>query len=462
MAAFGLNHMNFDQWSGIMTLTALTAVTIPLLSWLTRKDGDPELMQLLSWGLVATVAGMLVQTFVAKYVYKDSADAVTYIGGARELAQLMKQGVFTNIPPGMEGRPPETQRVALVLSFVYLVTGASRWAGSLVFAWLSFGGRILMWRALKRAVPEADHKRYLLLLLFFPSLVFWHGTVGKEPLMMLSLGVVSYGVALLLSDKVRLGSIVVFVSGVGGLVVIRPHYGALAVLALGVGSIVGTLGGLGGGSSLRSTFVRVVALGVLLVVSVIVLSQTARFFGNENSESGLGEALDRTLNQTAIGGSSFVPPSVQSPVELPLGIVTVFFRPLIWEAKGASTGLAALESSALLVMGLVGWRRLAGSARLMLRRPYLVFVATFSGGFVVAFSYIANFGILARQRTVMLALVLAFLASPPIARGRSLFLKRAARSDDEDLAPVTSSVEVGTSSADLDPTHIPLARKVAT
>jgi hypothetical protein len=88
----------------------------------------------------------------------------------------------------------------LVLAFVYLVTGTSRWAGSIVFAWLAFGGRLLMWRALRRAVPEADDKRYLLLLLFFPSLLYWPASIGKEALMMLALGVVSYAAAQLLSD----------------------------------------------------------------------------------------------------------------------------------------------------------------------------------------------------------------------------------------------------------------------
>ena len=161
-----------------------------------------------------------------------------------ELAKTMKQGVFSSVAPSLESRPPETQRVALVLSFVYLITGTSRWAGSFVFAWLAFGGRLLMWRALKRAVPEADHKRYLIFLLFFPSLVYWPASMGKEALMIFSLGVVSYGVALLLSDKVRAVSIVVFVGGVAGLVLIRPHYGAMAVMALGVGSLVGTLHGL--------------------------------------------------------------------------------------------------------------------------------------------------------------------------------------------------------------------------
>ncbi len=459
-AAFGMDRLGFDEWSGILTLTALVAMTIPILAWLARSEGDPKLMRLLVWGMVATVVGVLVRFLVVKFVYNDVADSGVYYGGAMELAKTMKQGVFSSVAPSLESRPPETQRVALVLSFVYLITGTSRWAGSFVFAWLAFGGRLLMWRALKRAVPEADHKRYLIFLLFFPSLVYWPASMGKEALMIFSLGVVSYGVALLLSDKVRAVSIVVFVGGVAGLVLIRPHYGAMAVMALGVGSLVGTLHGVGGGAALKSTLVRVAALGVLLVVAVVVLSQTARFFGGEGSEGGVSGALAKTLDQTTTGGSSFNPSTVTNPTNLPAAITTVFFRPFIWEADNASSLFAALESMMLVVLTGVGWRRLAGGARLMLRRPYLVYVLTFSSGFIVAFSYIGNFGILARQRTVMLALMLAFLAAPPIARGRGLLLKRSARSDDQETEPVMLTVQQGPSLAERDHPPIRPAPKV--
>ena len=319
-----------------------------------------------------------------------------------------------------------------------------------------------MWRSLRRAVPEADHKRYLVLLMFFPSLFYWPASIGKEALMMLALGVVSYGVALLLSDKVRLASILVFVGGVAGLVLIRPHYGALAVMALGVGSLVGTLRSARGGAGMKSVLVRIIALGVLSVVAIVVLSQTARFFGGEDSSGGVGSALEKALDQTTTGGSSFEPPSVDNPAELPAGVITVFFRPFVWEADNGSTLFAALESLALLVVVAASWRRLAGGVRLMLRRPYLVYVATFSSGFILAFSYIGNFGILARQRSVMLALVLAFLACPPLAKGRGLLLSKTVHSDDEEAVPVESPVQVGAFSTELGAAHIQPARKVNT
>ena len=189
-AGVGLDRLAFDAWSGILTLTALVALTLPVLAWLARKEGDPHIASLLIWGMVATIVGVLVRYVFVTVVYNDSADAGVYAAGAGELAKAIKQGTFTTVPPGLENFPAESQRIGVVLAFVYLLTGTSRWAGSIVFAWFAFGGRLLMWRALRRAVPEADDKRYLVFLLFFPSLLYWPASIGKEALMILAIGVV--------------------------------------------------------------------------------------------------------------------------------------------------------------------------------------------------------------------------------------------------------------------------------
>lgn len=86
----------------------------------------------------------------------------------------------------------------------------------------------------------------------------------------------------------------------------------------------------------------------------------------------------------------------------------------------------------------------------------------------MAFSYIGNFGILARQRSIMLALVFVFLATPPIEKGRGLLLKRSSRSektggfrtDDERARPVLSAVQLGASRPEHDPPPIRSASKV--
>ena len=467
-AALSLDRLPFDAWSGILTLTALVALTIPVLTWLAREEGDPRLVRLLMWGMAATVAGMLIRYFFITVVYDDSADAGTYSYGAGQLATLFRQGTFTTVPPNLENFPPESQRIGLVLAVIYLFTGTSRWAGAFVFSWLAFGGRLLMWRALRRAVPEADDKRYLMLLLFFPSLLFWPSSIGKEALMIFALGVVSYAAAQLLADRVSAGSIVLFITGLAGLLFIRPHLAAIGVVALGVASLVGTLGGLGSGAQLKSTAVRVVSLAILVLAAVVVFSQTAKVFGSAETEGGVSGVLDKTLDLTSIGGSSFAAPAVSSPLDVPWAILTVIFRPFLWEVSGPSTLLAGLESLVLIGLVVANWRRLVGGIKLSLRRPYLVFVLTFAGAFIMAFSYIGNFGILARQRSIMLALVFVFLATPPIAKGRGLLLKRpvrtaessVARNDGVSLRPLLSSVQLVASRTEHDPPPIRSASKV--
>ena len=95
--AVGLNHMTFDQWAGVLTLTFLVTVTIPALSWLARKEGDPGLARLLSWGLVATVAGLVAQTFVTKFIYGDHSD-VCLLRGCFGIGQVDESGCVHHHP----------------------------------------------------------------------------------------------------------------------------------------------------------------------------------------------------------------------------------------------------------------------------------------------------------------------------------------------------------------------------
>ena len=65
--------------------------------------------------------------------------------------------------------------------------------------------------------------------------------------------------------------------------------------------------------------------------------------------------------------------------------------------------------TALLLVGVVSWRRLANTPKLMLTTPYLVFAALCVVTFGVAFASIGNLGILTRQRSLVLPLLLRVL-----------------------------------------------------
>jgi hypothetical protein len=66
----------------------------------------------------------------------------------------------------------------------------------------------------------------------------------------------------------------------------------------------------------------------------------------------------------------------------------------------------------LLVLTLAAWPRLSGLPTLLRRNPWLVFAVVYTLAFVIAFSGFSNFGILARQRVLMIPFFLVLLALP--------------------------------------------------
>src|SRR5439155_21515371 len=130
----------------------------------------------------------------------------------------------------------------------------------------------------------------------------------------------------------------------------------------------------------------------------------------------VSQALSNTTQQTSTGGSEFAPASVLSPRQAPLAIFTVLYRPTVFDAHNFQALLAGLEGTLLLFLTLKRWRWVWSSVKSFRRQPYVAFAAAYTGMFVIAFSSIANFGILARERVQLLPLMFVFLAIPPRSR----------------------------------------------
>ncbi len=428
--ALGLDRLSWDVLTGALTVTVITLVTIPLIRWIARRDGDPGFGRLLLWAFVLKMVFTLVRYAVIIHVYDDNADAGIYSAGAAEMVRSWRAGQLLLDPEVLSTRGSETLRVGIVLAVVYLVTGVSRYAGSFVFSWFCFLGQVLMCRALRRAVPEADHRRYDLLVLFWPSLLFWPASIGKEALMIAAIGVASYGAAILLAERARATGLIIFVAGAGGLLLVRPHMALIAGCALILASAVGALAGVRGAPSVRNAVLRVLALVALLGGAAFATTQLSQIVGEEDDAS-LSTILEKTQEVSSMGGSEFQPPAVAGVADVPNAVVTVIFRPFPWEAGSLNSLLASAEGFGLLVLLVVSRRRILTWLRTVIRRPYLVYAAAFAFVFVLAFSYIGNFGILARQRTQMLPLLFTLVAMPAAARTGSLFLRRTPADPDE-------------------------------
>jgi hypothetical protein len=89
--------------------------------------------------------------------------------------------------------------------------------------------------------------------------------------------------------------------------------------------------------------------------------------------------------------------------------VTVLYRPFIFEAGNAQGLVAAAEASFLLAFSLFRIRSLLTAARSLRRMPYLTFVWMYTILSIAALSTFGNFGILARQRTLLYPIFLVLL-----------------------------------------------------
>lgn len=92
--------------------------------------------------------------------------------------------------------------------------------------------------------------------------------------------------------------------------------------------------------------------------------------------------------------------------------VTVLFRPFPPESHGFKELLGATEALFLTGLFMVSWRRLRALPRRLRDEPYYALAVAFLLMFVYAFATVANFGILARERTQLMPFVFVLLAAP--------------------------------------------------
>ena len=417
---FVINVATYDVAVSIVVLFAIVVLSLPVFRRLSDSDADRRLLAVLVVALLAKMAFSLARYWMVNKLFGGSGDSNRYSSEGWMFAQQVRSG---DLYPAFEtagGANSGTGRIVQLTGYIYTLTGRSKFSGFFIYSWMAFWGCVLFWRAAKRAFPEIDHRRYMYLVLFWPSLLFWPSSIGKDAVMLLFLGIASYGAAVILAPKPRFWGLLTFAVGVGGMLLIRTHVALMAVLAVGVATAFAFIGGTRvEEASSRGRTVRIVGLVVMVTLAIVAASQTTRFFSEEAGEATTStDALELTVERTQRGGSAFEPIVVTNPLQVPAAAASVLFRPYLWEADSVGTLISALEGAAVGVLILVSWKRLLRWPGWAWRRPILIYAFTYCLMFVVAFSSIGNAGILARQRVQMLPLLLMALAVPAVSYAR--------------------------------------------
>lgn len=389
-----------EELGGVLVAVTLTgAVTAVIVLRLARLEHDRTVSEMLKAAVVVKLCGMAVRYYLSFESFR--ADAQLYhLEGAR-LAESYRDFEFgAEIGRSFVG----TGFIRVFTGVIYSVTGPSRLAGTVVFSAFALWGALLMYRAFCIGVPDGDRKRYALLLLFLPSMLFWPSIIGKESWMLFGLGLSALGVAKILRHQ-PVGWIWL-ASGLVATGVVRPH---LTVMVFAGAAAAWLLR-----REQKTAIVpvqRVLGLVVFLIIGALIAGQLQTFFGIDDlSSDSIDEALSSTEDQSGQGGSQFEPVRVRTPLDFPAAAVTVLFRPFPNEANGLTAMIAAAESMLLLAVVLLSWRRLRSLPRQLFTSPYLAMALVFAVTFVFAFAAIGNFGILARQRTQALPFLLVLLS----------------------------------------------------
>jgi hypothetical protein len=399
----------YDEWMVLILAPALLAVGAVIVTAVTRDDEQP-LTVLIVVALAVKLAASFVRYYVTLSLY-GSGDAIAYDRAGTDIAASFHRGelALTELLTMRQG----TGFIDDLTGLLYALTGPSRLGGFLTYSFVGFWGLFLFHRAARIGLPEGSQRRYAILVFFLPSLVFWPSSIGKEAVMLLSLGLCAYASARILER--RRGGWLGLVAGAGLGFMVRPHVPVVVLAALAVAvafrrrrgrpSVLGPVG-------------RVVAIVALMAAMAFTLGRAVdRLLPSSEATStteAVDELLDRAESGTAGGGSQIDRPTPNTPLDYPAAVISVLFRPTILEADSAGNIAAALETTVVLALFVLSWKRLRNVPATAWRRPYVLFCLVYTGIFAFAWSSFANLGALARQRVQVWPFVLVLLAVPVV------------------------------------------------
>ena len=399
---WAIGMQSYNLWGALLVTPVFVAVNAVLLWRAAAREPNPWFGRLIGVAFLAKMVGTLVRYYVAYVVYNGATDAERYNLAAAFRYQSWRQGNVTWDLESARG----TQYMELITTAVYTVIGPTTLAAFFVYGAFAFWGAYLLYRAFRVALPEGDHRRYALLVFFLPSMLYWPSSIGKESWLMLFVGVTALGAAKFFAQQ--RGALALLATGAFGTAIIRPHIAVLLFSALIVAQLFRPAS-----TQVTGILSKFAALLVMGAAAWVLATQSAELLGTDDiTFQSVTESLEMAGGRTTQGGSEFTPVPVDSPLGFPAAALTILFRPLPWEAGNAQMLVQSLEGLFLLGLTLAAWPRLRRLPSVLRRNPYVVFAVVYAIAFIVAFSSFANFGILARQRVLMLPFFLVLLALP--------------------------------------------------
>lgn len=377
-----------------ITVSAVIGLIASFLIPFSARRVEGMSARFLAIGLIVFIAGSLVRYLIIENFYGGASDAKGYFGAGLILSQQFASLDFSNLVPPFT----DTASIEYFSGFLYTVLPPSLLAGFVVSAAMSFIGSWHFFKAFVVAFPEGNRKLFGFLIFFLPSFWYWTTSLGKDAPVMMGLGIATYGFALLFrrfSGK----ALFYLVLGLTPVAVVRAPI-AVAIAVAGMGAY-----------AMRPTRARSAQTQALSYIVFLPLFALAAFFLMDQARQQVGAFIEGADLQTAFqtqqeanftGGSNFTPPNPFTPTGLPAALVTANFRPFPFEAGGLFPMLQSLEGVFILGLLLAKRRSVWRAMRSWRSNAMVVMAAAAVLIISVELASLANFGLLARQRTQVL------------------------------------------------------------
>ncbi len=155
---------------------------------------------------------------------------------------------------------------------------------------------------------------------------------------------------------------------------------------------------------------------VLALLMAFTISQATKSLGmSEFSLSSVETELNTVSSQTGQGNSKFdTGGNSLSPLKLPEGLVTVLLRPFPFEAHSPFQLLASAESMFVFVLIVKRFSSVKTALRQARTSPFLLYCIVLLLLWAATFSSFQNFGLLVRQRSLVMPALFVLLAIKPV------------------------------------------------
>jgi len=352
----------------------------------------------------------------------------------RYLPEIVKLGLHMEaaLPFNITGEGTSTATMSAIAGVLMTFTGPTLINICLVAAFFSWFGQVCLYRVAREELPEADHLPALVGILLVPSVCFWGGGYTKESFVLGFFGILVRSASRALRHY-RASSFFGIAVGGLGIAMLKPY--TLFAFIVAVAAFIYAVRARRDATDFRFRPGSLLLAFTIAVGGLVAMGQVFPQFaaGNVAETVAVNQENWAAMHETGDAGGSAVDigdggaRSLPAQVAfVPLAFINSFFRPALFEARGAPMLGAAVESTLLTiaVLSLLGAETRKMAMQAILHTPVLVFSVVFCVTFGVGVGLATpNLGTLSRYRAPMMPF---YVTAVLILRERSRAAKQVA------------------------------------